>query len=102
MPRKKPKNPTAAAVAYGRNRKGWSQEELADRLKMETGDILWSRSRVMRIENGRSEPGAATLRELSRVLGMPSNVLVDGISSRSDGSTVGYRGFAGALQSAAA
>ncbi len=102
MPRKKAKDPTAAAIAYGRSRKGWSQEELASRLFMATGDTTWTRDRVTRIETGRSHPRPAVIRELSRVLGMPSNVLVDGISSRSGGDTAGYRRFAGAVQAVAA
>ncbi len=104
MPRKK-KSPSAAAVAYGRGIRGWSQEELAVRLAEATGR-KWSRDRVASIETGRSGLRLDDARTLAEVLRLPIETIAygvgRGVSSRSGGDTAGYRRFAGAVQAVAA
>lgn len=58
-------------IAALRRRCGWSQAELAQKLKV-------SASAIGMYEQGRREPSAATLVSLSRVLGVSTDYLLTG------------------------
>ena len=59
-----PVNQVAKIIKEGREAKGWSQQELADKLGWQT------KQSVSRIENGRQNLSLEMLEEVCRVLGI--------------------------------
>ena len=57
-------------IKYLRKSKGVSQEELAAMLKV-------NRNYLSRVETGKSEPTASTLKEIARIFGIDLNSLLD-------------------------
>lgn len=80
MPRtKKPRSRTAAAVRYVRERRGWSREELAERMAEHDPGGDWTEQRILRIELDRTTAGPDALLALSDILEVSLDFLVRGV-----------------------
>lgn len=80
-----PKTPTGVVVVAERARRGWTQGDLSEALRVEFPDMSWSRNKVRRIEAGEQVISTDVLTALAVVFDLDYATLIEGYATRGGG-----------------